>query len=302
MGSLGAGGPREGVEVVAKDLIKVYRTGKTEVIALRGLSMRVEPGEVVAIMGPSGCGKTTLLNLIGGLDKPTAGAIIVGGKNIVEAPEAELERYRLEGVGFIFQFFNLIPTLTALENVELPMALAGKPNRRERAMDLLELVGLADRAHHKPDELSGGEQQRVAIACALANDPPLILADEPTGELDRENAKMVVELLTSLSRELGKTTIIATHDYMVARETDRILRMEDGLIKGEFKPGEAVFAPAANLEEELARRIRDVKARLADLEKAFRAGEIGADAFVEKYMELSSLLRALEAELRRRGH
>ena len=168
---------RGGVEVVAKDLIKVYRTGKTEVIALRGLNMHVKPGEVVAVMGPSGCGKTTLLNLIGGLDKPTAGAIFVGGRNLVDASERELERYRLLEVGFIFQFFNLVPTLTALENVELPMALAGRPDRRERAMELLELVGLADRAHHKPDELSGGEQQRVAIACALANDPPLILAD-----------------------------------------------------------------------------------------------------------------------------
>ncbi|RLI39366.1 hypothetical protein DRO60_01430 [Candidatus Bathyarchaeota archaeon] len=301
-GGVGSGEARAGVEVVAKDLIKVYRTGKTEVIALRGLNMRVEPGEVVAIMGPSGCGKTTLLNLIGGLDRPDAGAIVVGGKNIVEAPEAELERYRLEEVGFIFQFFNLVPTLTALENVELPMALAGKPSRRDRAMELLEMVGLADRAHHKPDELSGGEQQRVAIACALANDPPLILADEPTGELDRENAKMVIDLLTSLSRELGKTTIIATHDYMVARETDRILRMEDGLIIGEFRPGEAVFAPAADLEEELTRRVRDVKARLAELERAFKSGRVGAEEFVEKYMELSSLLKALERELRRRGH
>ncbi|RLI13611.1 hypothetical protein DRO33_00970, partial [Candidatus Bathyarchaeota archaeon] len=172
---------------------------------------------------------------------------------------------------------------------------------RKRAMELLELVGLADRAHHKPDELSGGEQQRVAIACALANDPPLILADEPTGELDRENAKLVIDILTSLSRELGKTTIIATHDYMVAREADRILRMEDGLIVGEFKPGESVFAPAAGLEEELSRRVRDVRARLEGLERAFKAGELGAQEFVEKYMELSSLLRALEAELKRRG-
>lgn len=295
---------RGGVEVVAKDLIKVYRTGKTEVIALRGLNMHVKPGEVVAVMGPSGCGKTTLLNLIGGLDKPTAGAIFVGGRNLVDASERELERYRLLEVGFIFQFFNLVPTLTALENVELPMALAGRPDRRERAMELLELVGLADRAHHKPDELSGGEQQRVAIACALANDPPLILADEPTGELDRENAKMVIELLTRLSRELGKTCIIATHDYMVARAADRILRMEDGQIVGEYLPEEAVMAPAAAVspEEELMRRVEQVKARLSRLEEAFRRGEMSAQEFVAKYSELSSLLRALEAELRRHGH
>ena len=298
-----SGEPRKGVEVIARDLIKVYRTGKTEVIALRGLNMHVRPGEVVAIMGPSGCGKTTLLNLIGGLDKPTAGSIIVGGRNLVEASERELERYRLLEVGFIFQFFNLVPTLTALENVELPMALAGRPDRRRRAMELLELVGLADRAHHKPDELSGGEQQRVAIACALANDPPLILADEPTGELDRENAKMVIELLTRLSKELGKTCIIATHDYMVARAADRILRMEDGLIVGEYLPSEALMPLAeTSVEAELARRVEQVRKRMEELEQAFKRGEMSAQEFVAKYSELSNLLRALEAELRRRGH
>ncbi len=288
---------RRGVEVVAKDLIKVYRTGKTEVIALRGLNMHVEPGEVVAIMGPSGCGKTTLLNLIGGLDRPTAGVVIVGGKNLVAATEAELEQYRLLEVGFVFQFFNLVPTLTALENVELPMALAGRPDRAKRARELLELVGLSDRAHHKPDALSGGEQQRVAIACALANDPPLILADEPTGELDRENAKLVVDLLTRLGREMGKTVIIATHDYFVAKHADRILHMEDGLIVGEYVPGEAEFFPGAGLEERLSRRIEDLRARLRELEDSFRSGRIKAEEFVAKYTELSSLLKALEEEL-----
>ncbi len=290
---------RRGVEVVAKDLIKVYRTGKTEVIALRGLNMRVEPGEVVAIMGPSGCGKTTLLNLIGGLDRPTAGTIVVGGRNLVAATEAELERYRLLEVGFVFQFFNLVPTLTALENVELPMALAGKPSRAKRARELLELVGLSHRAHHKPDELSGGEQQRVAIACALANDPPLILADEPTGELDRENAKLVVDLLVRLGREMGKTVIIATHDYFVARHADRILRMEDGLIVGEHVPGSGELAPGVKLEEMLTRRVEHLRSEIRTLEEAFRSGQVSAEEFVSKYMELSSLLKALEEELRR---
>ena len=290
---------RRGVEVVAKDLIKVYRTGKTEVIALRGLNMRVEPGEVVAIMGPSGCGKTTLLNLIGGLDRPTAGTIVVGGRNLVAATEAELECYRLLEVGFVFQFFNLVPTLTALENVELPMALAGKPSRAKRARELLELVGLSHRAHHKPDELSGGEQQRVAIACALANDPPLILADEPTGELDRENAKLVVDLLVRLGREMGKTVIIATHDYFVARHADRILRMEDGLIVGEHVPGSGELAPGVKLEEMLTRRVEHLRSEIRTLEVAFRSGQVSAEEFVSKYMELSSLLKALEEELRR---
>ena len=155
------------------------------------------------------------------------------------------------------------------------------------------------RDSHKPDELSGGEQQRVAIACALANDPPLILADEPTGELDRENAKMVVELLTRLGREFGKTVIIATHDYFVARHTDRILRMEDGLIIGEFRPEEGELLPSASLEEMLVKRMEALRARIRALEEDFKLGRIGADEFVAKYTELTGLLKALEEELRR---
>ncbi|MEE9197988.1 MAG: ABC transporter ATP-binding protein, partial [bacterium] len=205
-------------EVVTKDLMKVYRAGKSEVIALRGLEMAVEDGELVAIQGPSGCGKTSLLNLIGGIDRPTAGRVEVDGRNIVDLSDQELVRYRRTGVGFVFQFFNLVPTLTAQENVELPMRLASTPaaQRKERTKELLDLVGLADRRVHRPDELSGGEQQRIAIATALANDPPLILADEPTGELDTKTGQEILDLFGLLNRDLGKTIIVVTHDARVA--------------------------------------------------------------------------------------
>jgi putative ABC transport system ATP-binding protein len=226
-------------EVVTKDLIKVYRAGKSEVIALRGLDMAVEDGELVAIQGPSGCGKTSLLNLIGGIDRPTAGRVEVDGRNIVDLSDQELVRYRRTGVGFVFQFFNLVPTLTAQENVELPMRLASTPaaQRKERTKELLDLVGLADRRVHRPDELSGGEQQRIAIATALANDPPLILADEPTGELDTKTGQEILDLFGLLNRDLGKTLIIVTHDARVADIASRILEIEDGTIIGERKTG-----------------------------------------------------------------
>ncbi len=226
-------------EVVTKDLMKVYRAGKSEVIALRGLEMAVEDGELVAIQGPSGCGKTSLLNLIGGIDRPTAGRVEVDGRNIVDLSDDELVRYRRTGVGFVFQFFNLVPTLTAQENVELPMRLASTPTaqRKERTKELLDLVGLAGRRVHRPDELSGGEQQRIAIATALANDPPLILADEPTGELDTKTGQESLDLFGLLNRDLGKTLIIVTHDARVADIASRILEIEDGKIIGERKTG-----------------------------------------------------------------
>ena len=295
-----------GVEVRAEDVVKVYRTGKLEVVALRGLNMHVKPGEVVSVMGPSGCGKTTLLNLIGGLDRPTAGSIYVDGWDVAKASERELERYRLLKVGFVFQFFNLIPTLTALENVELPMAMAGvsKSKRRKRALELLEMVGLSGRVNHRPDELSGGEQQRVAIACALANDPPLILADEPTGEVDRESAKGIIKLLVSLGRDYGKTVIIATHNPEVARSTDRILRIEDGVIVGEYIPAEFVEAVPATEEKyvkELETRIRSLREEAKRLEEEFRSGRMSADEFASRYMEVKKMLELLEAEARKHG-
>lgn len=201
-------------------------------IALRGLNMQMADGELVAVQGPSGCGKTTLLNLVGGIDRPTAGRVEVDGVNIVDYTDAELVRYRRDRVGFVFQFFNLVPTLTAEENVGLPMRLADKPAtyRDERSRDLLKLVGMEDRAVHRPDELSGGEQQRVALAVALANDPNLVLADEPTGELDTENGQRVLDLFEVLNKDLGKTVLIVTHDQRASRIARRVLRIEDGRI------------------------------------------------------------------------
>ncbi|HEX7393146.1 MAG TPA: ABC transporter ATP-binding protein [Thermoplasmata archaeon] len=219
-------------EIEIKDLIKVYRTGKSEVIALRGLDCTIKSGAVHAIMGPSGCGKSTLLNIIGGLDRPTAGAVIVEGNNIVDLSDAELVKYRREKVGIVFQFFNLVPTLTAKENIELPMRLAGKGSAymRKRADELLRLVGIEQRESHKPDELSGGEQQRVGIAVALANDPPILLADEPTGELDTEMGQQILHLFRKLRDDHSKTVVIVTHDQRIGQIADDVMTMVDGRI------------------------------------------------------------------------
>lgn len=224
--------------VHTRDLIKVYRAGKSEVIALRGLEMKLSDGELVAVQGPSGCGKTTLLNLVGGIDRPTAGRVEVDGTNIVDYGEGELVRYRRDQVGFVFQFFNLVPTLTAVENVELPMRLAGKSatHRQARTKQLLQLVDLEARAGHRPDELSGGEQQRIAIAVSLSNDPSLILADEPTGELDTENGQRVLDLFEVLNKDLGKTVLVVTHDQRVSKISRRMLQIEDGVIINEVIP------------------------------------------------------------------
>lgn len=221
--------------IVMKDLIKVYRTGSSEVIALRGLDMKMADGELVAVQGPSGCGKTTLLNLVGGIDRPTAGRIEIDGLNIVDYSDAELVLHRRNRVGFVFQFFNLVPTLTAAENVQLPMRLAGKSakERDERTKELLNLIGLANRGIHRPDELSGGEQQRIALATALANDPPLLLADEPTGELDTKTGHEILELFGRLNEEFKKTILVVTHDQRVANIAHRVLQIEDGKITSE---------------------------------------------------------------------
>jgi len=229
-----------GEELVVKcvNVRKVYMLGKVAVEALRGVNMEVRCGEFIAIMGPSGSGKTTLLNIIGTLDRPTTGKVYIDGQDITPLSDRELTELRRRKIGFVFQFYNLIPTLTALENVELPMQIAGVNFReaRERAMKLLEIVGLKERMHHRPDELSGGEQQRVAIARALANRPSIILADEPTGDLDSKTGMEIVELLYRLSREEHVTVIVATHDPMVANFADRILLLKDGVIKGEKRP------------------------------------------------------------------
>ncbi|MEM1998012.1 MAG: ABC transporter ATP-binding protein [Candidatus Bathyarchaeia archaeon] len=214
------------------NLSKVYRRGKVNVPALNNVNLQVLSGEIIGIMGPSGSGKTTLLNLIGGLDRPTSGKIFVDGVDITALGEKDLADYRLRKVGFVFQFYNLIPTLTALENVEIPMALAGVPKneRREKAVNLLKMIGLEARADHKPDELSGGEQQRIAIARALANNPSMVLADEPTGDLDSKSALTLMNLIKDLNKKNGQTFIIVTHDLIVAERCTKIYAIRDGRI------------------------------------------------------------------------
>lgn len=217
--------------VEVHDLTKKYSTAAGDVVALDTVSIRFQPGEAAALMGPSGCGKTSLLNLVGGIDRASAGTIKVGDSDIVQLKERELERYRLLQVGYVFQFFNLIPTLTALQNLELPMLIAGV-NARERvarAVALLESVGLQDKRHKRPEQLSGGEQQRVAVCLALVNDPPVILADEPTGNLDTANIAVITTLLTDLAAR-GKTVIVATHDPKVAEAFAHVYAMRDGRI------------------------------------------------------------------------
>lgn len=223
-------GQRAGLTVTVSDLRKTYHTPAADVIALDGINWSVNAGEAVALMGPSGCGKTTLLNLVGGMDRPTGGRIQVGDQFVDTLTERQLEAYRLRKVGYIFQFFNLIPSISALENVELPQLLAGvgKDQRRERALQLLETVGLKEKGFKRPEELSGGEQQRVAICLALVNDAPLIIGDEPTGNLDSENRDRIIELLLGLARDENKVVIVATHDPQVADAFATAYRMRDG--------------------------------------------------------------------------
>ncbi|TLZ49935.1 MAG: ABC transporter ATP-binding protein [Methanobacteriota archaeon] len=219
-------------DITVSDLIKVYKRGKLEVIALRGLDATFPAGKVTWVRGPSGCGKTTLLNLVGGLDRPTAGSILVDDANLAHLADKELVAYRRDKVGFVFQFFNLVPVLTAAENVELPMRVAGVvgATRDARVQELLAAVGVEKRARQRPDELSGGEQQRVAIAVALANDPTIVLADEPTGELDSENATLVLDLLRTVSRDRGKTVLLVSHDPHASQIADVTVDMADGRI------------------------------------------------------------------------
>jgi len=220
--------------VEAVDLKKTYMLGKIPVEAIRGVNMKVETGDFVSILGPSGSGKSTMLNLIGALDKPTSGAMLIDGVDISKLNDNQLTDLR-KRIGFVFQFFNLIPRLTALSNVELPMSIAdmGRSQRRQKAMELLETVGLKDRINHKPAELSGGQQQRVAIARALANDPKFLLLDEPTGNIDSKTASEIVGLLKRLNVENHVSIIMVTHDQHLAREANRILQMFDGQIVSE---------------------------------------------------------------------
>ena len=215
-----------------RNLTKDLPLGSTVVHALRGVDIDIQAGEMVGIIGPSGSGKSTLLGLIGGLDKPTQGTVEIDGVDISKMSEDKLTEIRNEKIGFIFQFFNLIPTLTALENVALPVQFARKAkfNAEKRGRELLTLLGMKDRFHHRPSQLSGGQQQRVAIARALANNPPLLLADEPTGNLDTESGELVLQALEKIRSDTGTTVVIVTHDPAIAKRADRILRLIDGQV------------------------------------------------------------------------
>ncbi len=229
-----------GTDIVLRvdDLRKDLKLGEVVVHALRGVSLTVARGEFMGIIGPSGSGKSTLLGLIGGLDTPTSGTVRIDGTDITRMNERELTRIRNEKIGFVFQFFNLIPTLTALENVALPMQFSPhhKGSATKRAKELLELLGLGDRLHHRPTQLSGGQQQRVAIARALANDPPLVLCDEPTGSLDSEASETVMKALRDVQAKIGTTVIIVTHDPDVASQLDRLITLVDGAIASDSDP------------------------------------------------------------------
>jgi putative ABC transport system ATP-binding protein len=216
------------------DICKIYKMGEIEVTALCGVTFSIERGEVVAIMGPSGSGKSTLMNLLGCLDRPTSGEYYLDNEKVSNLKDDELSVIRNKKVGFVFQGFNLLNRSTALDNVELPMRYAGiTKGRKERARKALEMVGLGDRINHRPTELSGGQQQRVAVARALINDPAILMADEPTGNLDSKSGKEIMELILSLNREQGTTIILVTHDPAIGAQAQRVLRIRDGALESE---------------------------------------------------------------------
>jgi len=222
--------------ILAKKITKVYQMGEVKVNALSGVSVKIGRGEVVSIMGPSGSGKSTLMNIIGCLDRPTSGAYYLDGQLVSNMTDDQLASVRNKKVGFVFQNFNLLSRSTAMINVELPLRYAGiTEGRREKAVQALESVGLGDRLNHKPTELSGGEQQRVAMARAIINNPSMILADEPTGNLDSKSGREIIDLLLNLNKEFGTTLVIVTHDPKIAKHTRRVIELYDGLVKGKKK-------------------------------------------------------------------
>jgi putative ABC transport system ATP-binding protein len=224
------------IVITAKEITKVYKMGEVKVNALSGVSIKIGRGEVVSIMGPSGSGKSTLMNIIGCLDRPTSGTYYLDGQLVSNMTDDQLASVRNKKVGFVFQNFNLLSRSTALINVELPLRYAGiTEGRREKAVQALESVGLGDRLNHKPTELSGGEQQRVAMARAIINNPSMILADEPTGNLDSKSGREIMDLLVNLNKEFGTTLIVVTHDPKIAKQTKRVIELYDGLVKGKKK-------------------------------------------------------------------
>jgi putative ABC transport system ATP-binding protein len=242
------GGNQDAI-IEAVNVVKTYDTGKVQVQALRGLSLRIKRGEMVAIMGASGCGKTTLLNCLSGLDVIDSGEIYVEGVNLATMSDNKKTEHRARRMGFVFQFYNLLPVLAAVENVELPLLVSGVKAKeaRQRAMDALEIVHLTEWATHKPAELSGGQRQRVTIARALVNNPAIVWGDEPTGDLDSQNAGEIMDLLSDLNKRNNQTFVLVTHDQGVAQRTERIIRMQDGQIKSDerlINREAGIWAPA----------------------------------------------------------
>jgi ABC-type lipoprotein export system ATPase subunit len=241
-----AAGPAPEPIVRAEGVVRTYDTGSVRVEALRSVDLTVDRGEMVAIMGPSGCGKTTLLNCLSGLDAIDAGRVLIEGTDLASMTDTARTDYRARRMGFVFQLYNLMPVLTSVENVELPLLVSRVPTReaRRRALEALELVGLEGWAGHLPDQLSGGQRQRVTIARALVNDPAIVWADEPTGDLDSENAQEITTLMRTLNRERGVSFLIVTHDIAVGRRTDRLIRMMDGQVVEEQLLEEAQWSRA----------------------------------------------------------
>ncbi|CAN7353280.1 MULTISPECIES: ABC transporter ATP-binding protein [unclassified Paenibacillus] len=254
-----------------ENLVKIYKAADLEVVALQGLDLHIQEGELMAIIGNSGSGKSTLLNMLGGLDRPSAGNLSVDGKDLLKFKESDLVKYKRETVGFVWQnnARNLIPYLTALENVELPILLQGR-RKRYRAMDLLEAVGLSHRRNNKLNELSGGEQQRVAIAIALANQPRLLLADEPTGSVDTKMANQILDLFRELNRSFGLTVVIVTHDPLLAKKVDRVVAIRDGKTSSEILRRKSYQEELLELEQGIISSEEDSHVEYAVVDKAGR--------------------------------
>lgn len=249
-------------------LIKIYKRQKIEVVALRGLSCEFLPGNISVIMGPSGCGKTTLLNLMGGLDKPSSGKIIVNGENICEFTDKKIEEYRRKKIGFVFQFINLIPELTAYDNIKLPMIATGIPKAiiKDKIEDLLDLIGLENRKKHRPGELSGGEQQKIALATALANDPDILLCDEPTGELDTDSKLMIMDVFKDVIRKYpDKVIIVVSHDLDLRRIADRLYYIKDGIISHEMNREEIESELSSTASIESQQKVKTSENELREL-------------------------------------
>lgn len=285
--------------IVIEDLVKIYEIGDIRVQALRGFSLQIEDGEFVAIMGPSGSGKTTLLNILGGIDRPTAGKVTINGIEVGKLDKKEIDDFRLRDIGYIFQTLNLISSLTAKENIKLPMIALKMDDDlcNARAEELLEIVGLESRANHLPEQLSGGERQRIAIAMALSNNPQVILADEPTGDLDSENAKVVAEYLRKCTNELGKTVIMVTHDPMIARFADRICRISDGRVLAVHKTHDIIEMDATAFASFLRKRLDDINEGILSLMQQMNENNPNVQRIIQQYNRLIEKRSVLAEEL-----